>query len=316
MSALRLRPFGRKQRIAAGALLTISLGSWFALRGNSQPSYGGRPSKSLDFTLPEGTSGAKNFSEQGALDAQPLSGVKTAKASSAIAKANAETVDASARVFVSAIVANDAVAAYQLLTSADQTFYGSPEQFAATLARSAPWNDANVTVVGSSIVATVERTPQLDDALGLITPVANVTLPAIVESGEWRIDWRNRNVDAEPTLDAQKASADVLLWAEGRRSCKPDPTREHATGLVGVEGFAAALCNAKGELSVGSISLLETLDDPGPFVDAFGPDVLRWGRVVTIRTPIDMRVVVAPVGDRWVAVGLARPEYADEVPAG
>ena len=54
-------------------------------------------------------------------------------------------------------------------------------------------------------------------------------------------------------------------------------------GLAGVTGFAPALCGLEGAVSVGDVVSLEELDDQGLLIEAFGCDVLRWGRVVSIR---------------------------------
>jgi hypothetical protein len=317
----------KRRVIAAVGLLMVGPVVWGVLREPGRPSYGGRPSASLDFKVPqEAKVGAeKLFGGTAEISVKP-----TSVSGQPIESLNPSTIAKTGRVFVDAFVNGDARTAFPLLVAADQSFFGSAEQFGATMARSAPWLNADVTAQGNSIVVAVQRTPQLDDALGLITANTSVTIPVTNESGIWRFDWRNRQVNDVSTLTDQTVRADVLAWAKLQQQCKPDATREHVTGLVGVSGFAGQLCGAKGNLALGETAPLDSLDDPGPFVDAFGSEVMEWGRVVTLRTPtnstpanstptnIDMQVVVAPVGERWIVVGLARPNAVDafnEVPA-
>jgi hypothetical protein len=291
----RSQRFGLRHGIALVGVLAI--GSAFVVtrvaRGKDKPSYGGRPHKSLSFAVPK----------------TPVPAAVVAKTSNDLAaRIDMTSVASSATAFADAVVRSDASTAFRLLTNVDQNFYGSAEQFAVTLGQDAPWLNAEVATTGTSIVATVQRAPQIDEDLGLVTARAVVTLPATNESGEWHVDWRRRTVAAEPTLGDGTAKDDVAAWAQTRQACKPSVTLEPVSGLTGVTGFASALCGTKGKPTVSDVAPLDVLVDPGPFVDAFGPGVMRWGRVVTLRAPIDMRVVVAPVGDRWIVLGLARPE--------
>ncbi len=311
MSARRFRRFGWPRGAAAVVLLAIGSTAWVVSHGSDKPSYGGQPSKSLGFTLPSRRPEAAEAADV----ANVLTGASTGSRNARNAAPLPTSLAGSAQVFLDAIVKRDASTAFRLLAKKDRNFFGSPEQFGAELSRAAPWLAARFTTTGSTLVATVHRAPELDDALGLITADSTVTLSAVDEAGVWHIDWRNRIASAEPTLSDARATGDVLRWARARQACRPVAGLEHETGLAGVAGFAPALCGTKGAASVGDVASLEELEDPGPFIDAFGGDVMRWGRVVTLRAPIDMRVVVAPVGDRWVVVGLDRPETPVEVPS-
>jgi hypothetical protein len=314
MNAQGFLRFTWRRGTAAIGLLAISSTFWVVTHARDKPSYGGRPSKTLEFTLPkDDRPAAAKAAFDNAARSNPVVIRESSNASAG--GMSASSLASSANVFVNAIVSDDTNAAFGLLTKADRDFFGSVAQFGATLARSAPWLHADVTTTETSIVATVQRTPQLDDALGLIAATAKITMLARNESGAWRVDWRHRTISEESTLNDVQAKDDVARWAYGHQACKPDVRLEHPTGIAGVSGFAAALCRTKAPISVDDVTSLESLDDPGPFVDAFGPEVMHWGRVVTLRAPIDMRVVVAPVGDRWIVVGLSRPETVIEAPS-
>jgi hypothetical protein len=52
--------------------------------------------------------------------------------------------------------------------------------------------------------------------------------------------------------------------------------------------------------------LPETSQDQ-PFLAAFGSAVHDWARVVTVDAPARLHVVVAPLGERWLVIGVLPP---------
>jgi hypothetical protein len=57
--------------------------------------------------------------------------------------------------------------------------------------------------------------------------------------------------------------------------------------------------------------LPETAQDQ-PFLAAFGSAVHDWARVVRLDAPVRMDVVVAPVGERWLVVGVLPQTHSPE----
>jgi hypothetical protein len=60
-------------------------------------------------------------------------------------------------------------------------------------------------------------------------------------------------------------------------------------------------------VATGAVRTLDALADPSPVLNAFGPDAAAWARVVDVRRPAPLQVVVAPVDDKWLVVGVTRP---------
>ena len=50
----------------------------------------------------------------------------------------------------------------------------------------------------------------------------------------------------------------------------------------------------------------DLLDDAGvsAVTAAFGPDVYAWARVVPVTAPERLELVLAPVGERWLVIGI------------
>jgi hypothetical protein len=75
-------------------------------------------------------------------------------------------------------------------------------------------------------------------------------------------------------------------------------------GLIGASARAAALCGADGAIRTGRARALPDTAQDQPFLAAFGGDVHQWARVVRLESPVRQDVVVAPVGEQWLVVGV------------
>ena len=87
---------------------------------------------------------------------------------------------------------------------------------------------------------------------------------------------------------------------QGCASSRPD----EYVSLVGYPTLGDSLCKLAGSVVVGPVAELDSLKKPLFLVDPFGPEAWRWARVVPVVRPAVMKVVVAPIGDRWKIVGL------------
>jgi hypothetical protein len=141
----------------------------------------------------------------------------------------------------------------------------------------------------------------LDEIVGLVPARASTTLTAVPEDGEWRVDLtRTRSMPLLPP-DADAAAA-VGAWAQERQACRP--ATEYRS-LVGAPALADGLCGVEGDVRTDAARPLTSLGDASPVLNAFGADAATWARVVTVEAPERLAVVVAPVDDRWLVVGIA-----------
>jgi hypothetical protein len=157
-------------------------------------------------------------------------------------------------------------------------------------------------VKGSSEVLTeVSFIPSLDEVSGLVPGTALVTWRVVPEGGGWRISLAETVVEARYPPESAAGEA-VRRWITQRVSCTP--ASEYEGGLLGYPGLADSLCGMTGPVQLGRVGPLEDQVDAAQFIGAFGPEFDLWGRSVEVDSPTPMRVVLAPVGDDWVVIGI------------
>ena len=143
--------------------------------------------------------------------------------------------------------------------------------------------------------------PELTSDAGLVPGNATATFTAVAEDGGWRVAYSDSTLVPQ-YAPATRAPAAVRSWVRARQDCRTGP--EYDGGLVGAPARAEALCGTRGAIGLGTVRALPDTAQDQPFLAAFGTDVHDWARVVPVDTPVRMDVVVAPVGERWLVVGV------------
>jgi hypothetical protein len=208
--------------------------------------------------------------------------------------------------FLDAEVARDFASSYGRLSGADRLRAGSHSE----------WGDLHAqlpTVTGFTVgetsaqpgrvdvEANVELKAGLDQIVGLVPARAQAVWIAVVEDGGWRVDFENsRLVPAYPPEgDAIEAARS---WVSARSQCRRAP--QYRDELLGAPPVAAGLCRARGPVRVGTPAPLHAGVGVEPFVAAFGAEVFGWARAVPVQSPAPLQVVLAPIGDKWVVIGV------------
>ncbi len=213
--------------------------------------------------------------------------------------------------FLTSEIAGDFEASFELLSEMDQEAAGGVEGWVAEHYLVVPpirgfqVIDDSVEGTRAEVVADLSLQAELDQLVGLIPGDADSTW-ALVEDpvGGWRVAFTESRIEPVFLNDATASSA-VVDWGLGRQSCQPKQEGDFA--LLGFPTLADPLCGATGRVTVSAPSQLEDAADAAPFLAAFGPEVGIWARVVEVQTPIPLRVVVAPIGERWVVIGVLGP---------
>jgi hypothetical protein len=157
--------------------------------------------------------------------------------------------------------------------------------------------DGNRADVSARLTLRAELTP----GRALVPSRASATFATVAEDGGWRVAFGDTTVVPQYPPPASVPAA-VQEWARERRACRTAP--EYVAGLVGAAARADALCGTHGPIRTGRVrDLPETAQDQ-PFLAAFGSEVHDWARVVPVVGPVRMDVVVAPLGERWLVVGV------------
>jgi len=201
---------------------------------------------------------------------------------------------------------------FRLLTSADQQDVVSAAAWAESSAnRPAPLTFAvtseQSTADGEQISVVVTRRPSLDQFAGFVSAQATQVWHVVREGDSWRVG--AEPVAEDPALPPVAAAADIAgRWAQASSACN----RAGATSLEGVPDLTApedllrAPCAERGSWTVtGPVTTLDRAPDPQAFVEAYGPDVGTWIRLVPVLGPrTHFFVAVAPLGDDWRVIGV------------
>lgn len=266
---------------------------------------------------------AANRASGGAVDADVQAAVDGTNGDGSAAEQPAPDTDAprSAADDAGAATPRDAVAgfltaesegriadSFTFLSAADRRDLGSASGWVAAHADVLPpvtgFEIGDVTRDGdrAEVDATVAFEPGLDEVLGLTPAQGSATwVVNRADSGRWGIAFDDSTVEPEYPSDDEAAVAAARDWAQARQQCADAPG-EWSGGLLGSPAVAEKLCGADGAVEIAPATALSDVDAPA-ITAAFGPDAGTWARVVPVTAPEPLRVVLAPVGDRWMVVG-------------
>lgn len=220
----------------------------------------------------------------------------------------APTPVAAVEGFLDAEAGGEFEASYQLLTDAQRAAYGSPAGWVEAHAEFFP-------VVGyeiiedrgdGTVVADVRYRSSLDEVIGLVPARARVEWPATQHDGGWLVDFDAARV--EPVFPAERAATQAASeWATALQRC--DEPEQYAGALVAslrLVRQSEDLCGTTEGVRAGSPRPLDPAD-ANALVSAFGAQAQSWARAVEVSGPVELTVIVAPVDDEWLVVGLLPP---------
>lgn len=224
--------------------------------------------------------------------------------------------------FVQAEVARDADIAWSMLSAADRLRYPTPAMWQTEHRQIPQFTGGRVTgtptpapVPGTfseaaDVAGDVTFVPTLDTTKGLVPARAVATWRVVRENGGWRVSFADSTFAAVFPSDEGAVDA-ASAWARARQACAPtgdgDARLEVVGGVVGISGLAERLCGASGAVEPKGIAQPITTTDATAVIAAFGPGAAEWARVVNLGGPAPQRVVLGPLGDRWIAIGVLAP---------
>lgn len=213
---------------------------------------------------------------------------------------------AAVRAFLDAELAGDFRDSFALLATADREEYRTAAGWVATHADVMPpvtgYELGEVIVDGdrASVVTPIAFEPSLDQVVGLVPERAVATWAVQAEDGGWAVSLQESTFEPRHP-PADEAAGAVRAWAQAHQECAP--RGEHSV-VLGLPALARQLCDADEAVRVGEVEAFTEGFDTNSFLAAYGAPVLEWARVVPIDAPVELRVVVAPVGQQWVVIGV------------
>lgn len=206
--------------------------------------------------------------------------------------------------FLTAEAAGDFETSYTLLTASQRSQYGSAASWASAHADFLPVTGHEILDAGDDrVTAEVEYRSGLDEVVGLVPARARVEWVVVQESGGWLVDFDAAALEPLHPDDATAPDA-VAEWAQAHQDCTEPEQYEGALVATGdLVRAIESLCDSRAAITTGDATVLDEFD-ASAFVSAFGTDALSWARAIELRGPVELTVVVAPVEDRWLVVGL------------
>lgn len=211
---------------------------------------------------------------------------------------------AAVETFLAAEVSGDLARSHRLLSDADRATYPNVAAWTSAHADFFPIESFDVVRAdGDQVVTTVRYRSSLDEVVGLVPARADVTWTVVPVDGGWLVDHGAARLQALHPEDAEAVDA-VVAWSLDRQRCRRP--EEYGGGLVATADLVAAadeLCDGPRPMVAATVGTLDG-GDASAFVSAFGPQATGWARTVAITAPVQLTVVLAPVDDRWLVVGL------------
>ncbi len=234
--------------------------------------------------------------------------------SSATSTMVASTPRAAITLFLDALVSTKPRNALDLLSHRDRSKYPTLAIWIQQRQRIIP------DVIGYSINEVIERgrkadavaelmlQPAFDETIGLIPAHATATLRVVREQFDWRIEIGASKV-AFHYLSTATINAAAHIWYAAKQHC--GSAQQWRTTLYGegANAIATGLCRSSESPRFSEPATLDGRTDLASFIAAFGPVVGRWARVVRVQSPTAFDLVLAPVDQQWLVIGvLATPQ--------
>lgn len=220
--------------------------------------------------------------------------------------AGAESAEAAVEGFLTAEADEDYLESFGFLSAGDRQAFRSPEGWVANHASLlAPITGYEIGEVregdgATQVASTVSFEPSLNQVTGLTPAQAEVTWSVNPDdAGSWGVDLEASAIEPRYPSD-EGAPAAVQAWAESRQAGEAEGQIE---SLLGSPTQAEALDATSGPVEVGEPAPLDDLDAT-TFVSAYGASADRWARVVPVTSPVELRAVVAPIGETWTVIGV------------
>jgi hypothetical protein len=221
--------------------------------------------------------------------------------------AGAATADAAITGFLDAEARADYATSFGFLSDADRQSFASPAGWVASHASSmAPitdftLGDVSATDTSATVPGHVTFKPGLDQVVGLIPGQANVTWQVNRGSdGSWGVSLDSSTIEpVYPSDDGVLPAAQH--WLADREACVV-PANERA-GLIGTPSLAGALCHAASAPVLGDAKALNAAQTTA-IATAYGAEATTAARVVRVSGPVELGVVLVPIGDEWTVIAV------------
>ena len=153
----------------------------------------------------------------------------------------------------------------------------------------------------AQVTGTVSYRPDLDEIAGDVPAVADATWVLVRDAANWRVSLADSEVVPVYPDEAGAVPA-ARAWVDARLECRTASQWDGAF-LGDANAEVREFCHGRGDARLQPVHELDDTAGAEPFLAAFGADVFTWARVVPVVAPVDLDLVLAPIGDQWSVIG-------------
>lgn len=231
-----------------------------------------------------------------------------------LSEPGAESAVAAVEEFLAAEQRGELAASFELLSADDRRTIPSVEDWTEVHADVLPpvvayqLGEPEATDTGVAVPAIVEFEPGLNEFSGLTAARSEVTWLAVEDDLGWRVSLAESSIEPvyPPDTGAVQAARE---WLGAGAACDPKAAAGPGVTFLGLRPYLVdRLCGVDGPFDVGPV---DDVDDPALISDlvaAFGPAAPTWARVVPVDGPEPVRLVLAPIGDRWAVIDVVEAQ--------
>ena len=161
-------------------------------------------------------------------------------------------------------------------------------------------------VDGDDVVVDLALDAKLDPVIGLVPGTATSTWTTVDTPDGVRVAYDD-SVVVPVYPDDAAASAVALDWAAAVQSGDDARDLQAVRSLAGRIGYVDLVADSTGDFDAGEPFVLPPDGGDSNLLSRFGAEVVSWGRAVSLTGPVDVTVVLAPIGEEWQVVGLIDP---------
>ncbi len=153
-------------------------------------------------------------------------------------------------------------------------------------------------------IATVEHQPGLEPFRGLSAARERQVWKASNVRGGWLLHAEPDTRLLLPPDSGSKVAA--LAWARAVQKCDQSAAEklQGVSTLFGTITESVRLCKNTGDVTVGEPVALSSGPLSADIVAQYTTDALLWARVVPVTAPVQLRVILAPIGNDWKVIGV------------
>jgi hypothetical protein len=216
----------------------------------------------------------------------------------------ADSLEAAVTTLLTAEQGGDHATSYALLSATSRAEFASEADWERRRSQLPAMTSFHVEQADDhGVVAVVDHQPGLDPFVGL-SETERQTWTGVETARGWLVDGEPDREYVLPSDDGVAPAATAWLQAVQRCDQAAADARQAVPDLFGDLSKAQGLCGSTAAVATGPVGALEAGPASSDIVAQYTTDALGWARVVRVTAPVEIGVVLAPIGTDWKVLGV------------